>query len=123
MAKETTKTVSWKEVVDLVSSDSGIPKKQIEDTAQAIDKGIKSTLSSKQPKRDGDSIEIETPFTCFKSTRLAASVVVDQNGNKVNRPTCCAVNTAVPVSYIDAANLGLVDTDASGAATKASKSA
>ena len=40
MAK-TEKTVSWESLVDVISANSGMPKKQIDDTSKHIVKGIR----------------------------------------------------------------------------------
>lgn len=123
MAKENqTKVVEWKEVIELASTDSGIPKKQLEEDSVAIDKSIKSLLTSKQPKRDNESLEIKTPFTLYHSTRLPETVITDSAGHQVTRPSCCEVNLGIPRSYVDAANIGLVDKD-TAASGKAAKSA
>jgi hypothetical protein len=107
MAKQTTR--KWENVVDTTCEASGMPKKQVTDTAQAIFKAVQTELSTHQPKRDGDVLEVETPFGKVVSERVPEQVIVDASGNKFTRPPCCAVNMAIPTEYITAANLGLVD--------------
>jgi len=107
MAKTTTR--SWANTVDTICEGSGMPKQQVKDTGDAIFKGIQTELSTHQPKRDGDILEVETPFGKITSERLPEQVITDASGNKFTRPSCCAVNMGIPVGYIEAANLGLVD--------------
>lgn len=109
MAKGTTKTVEWNEVIDVAAEASGAPKKQLAEDAEIISKAIKTVLTNKQPKRDGDELMVETPFALYKSTRIGETVVKDAQGNSVTRPACCAVNVGIEHTYIDAANIGLVD--------------
>ena len=109
MAKATEKEIEWKEVVETAADLSGAPKKQIEADAEAIDKSIRQILTEKQPKRDGDTLTVYTPFGAYCSSRLPETVVTDANGNRTTRPSCCAVNVGIPRDYIDAANCGLVD--------------
>lgn len=113
MAKNNSKEIEWKEVIETAADISGAPKKQIETDAEAIDKAIRKTLTEKQPKRDGDELKIFTPFGVYCSTRIPEAVVVDNNGNRMTRPSVCAVNIGIPRDYIDVANIGLVDKDAS----------
>jgi len=109
MGKDVTKSVEWKEVVETASSESGAPKKQIEETCEAVHKAIQTCLTKHQPKRDGDSVEIMTPFAVVKSTRIPEQIVTDASGNQVKRPSCCGVNYGVSRDYVTAANIGLVD--------------
>lgn len=107
MAKELTR--KWEDVVGTCADESGMPKKQITDTAEAINKSIQTELSEHQPKRDGDTLAIATPFGKFISERLPEQVITDASGNKFKRPSCCVVNVGIPNAYITAANVGLVD--------------
>ena len=107
MAKTTTRT--WANVVDTVCDASGMPKQQVKDTADAIFKGVQTELSTHQPKRDGDILEVETPFHKVTSERVPEQVITDASGQKFTRPSCCVVNLGIPTEYISAANLGFVD--------------
>lgn len=110
MAKEQqVKTVEFEEVVATASDLSGAPKKQIEESCNAVQQAISALLTKHQPKRDGDSVEVITPFCPIISTRLPEQIVTDASGNKVKRPACCAVNTGVRREFIKAANIDLVD--------------
>ena len=100
MAK-TEKTVSWESVVDVISADSGMPKKQIV-------KGIEKVLEDKQPKKDGDVLHVETPFDLYTATRVPEQVIKDPSGASYTRPPAIAVNTSVPKNFVTAANMGLV---------------
>lgn len=106
-AKVTTR--KWEDVVGTIVDDSGMPKKQVVDTAEAIHKGIAKELSSHQPKRDGDKLEVKTLDAKYVIERLPETVITDANGNKFTRPSCCAVNCAISADFISAANIGLVD--------------
>ena len=126
MAKDQTKTVEFKEVIEEASSASGAPKKQLEESAAAIHNAIQTCLTKHQPKRDGDSVEVMTPFCVVKSTRLPEQIVTDASGNQVKRPACCAVNYGVRREYVLAANVGLVDSaslEDTGSSGKKAKSA
>lgn len=107
MAK-TEKTVSWESVVDVISADSGMPKKQIDDTSKQIVKGIEKVLEDKQPKKDGDVLHVETPFDLYTATRVPEQVIKDPSGASYTRPPAIAVNTSVPKNFVTAANMGLV---------------
>jgi len=109
MAQNKTVTRRWEDVVNTTCEASGMPKKQVTETADAIHKAIQSELSSHQPKRDGDVLEVETLYGKYVSTRVSEQVITDAAGNKFTRPSCCAVNFSMPTDYISAANLGLVD--------------
>ena len=102
------KTVGWDAVVDVISGDSGMPKKQIDDTSRAIVKGIEKVLEEKQPKKDGDVLYVETPFDRYEATRCPEQVIKDPSGAQYTRPSCVSVNTSVPTNFVTAANLGLV---------------
>lgn len=107
MAKTTTR--SWENTVDTIVEGSGMPKKQVTETAEAISKGIQSELQTHQPKRDGDQLEVKTPFIKLIVERVPEQVIVDASGNKFTRPSCCAVTAGIPSEFITAANIGLVD--------------
>ena len=109
MAQTKTVTRSWEDVVNTTCEASGMPKKQVTETAEAVHKAIQSELSSHQPKRDGDVLQVETLYGKYVSTRVSEQVITDSAGNKFTRPSCCAVNFSMPTEYISAANLGLVD--------------
>lgn len=109
MAKEITKTVEWSEVIETGSANSGVPKKQLTEDAEILSKAIEQTLEKYQPKKDNDVLIVGTPFAVYTSTRLPETIVTDANGAKFTRPSCCAVNVCVRTSYINAANVGLVD--------------
>ena len=85
MAKTTTRT--WANVVDTVCDASGMPKQQVKDTADAIFKGVQTELSTHQPKRDGDILEVETPFHKVTSERVPEQVITDASGQKFTRPS------------------------------------
>lgn len=123
MAKDTTKCIEWAEVVDVASAESGFPKKELHDGAEALAKAVETVLEKYQPKKDGDSLEVTTPFCVVTSTRLPESIVTDANGAKFTRPSCCAVNTCVRTSFITAANIGLVDPEAVEKVSSGKKSA
>lgn len=111
MAKDTNKRFEWSELVDEVASQSGFSKKEVNDVTEAVAAAIETVLEKHQPKKDYDSLEIFTPLCSVISTRLPESIVTDANGNKYTRPTCCSVNTVTRTSFIDAANIGLVDSE------------
>lgn len=123
MAKESNVVVEWSSVLEKSAELSGVPKKQLEVDADAIANGIKLFLTDKQPKRDNDSLSIKTPFGVYESIRLPETVVTDVSGNRVTRPTCCTVNIGIETTYIDAANIGLVDKQVAEKPVKAAKSA
>ena len=109
MAKDSTKTIEWSEVVEMGSASSGVPKKQLAEDAEILSKAIEDTLEKYQPKKDNDALVVYSPFAVFTSTRLPETIVTDANGAKFTRPSCCAVNACLRISYINAANVGLVD--------------
>lgn len=112
MAKETKKIIQWSEIIEDASAESGVPKKQLAEGAEILSKQVEKKLSQYQPKKDGDSLEIWTEYGSIVSTRLPETIITDANGNKFTRPSCCAVNMGVRTSYINAANVGLVDEEA-----------
>ena len=123
MAKDTNKCIEWSEVVDVASAESGFPKKELHDGAEALAKAVETVLEKHQPKKDNDSIEIFTPFCSIISTRLPESIVTDVNGAKFTRPSCCSVNVTLRTSFITAANIGLVDVEAVEKVSSGRKSA
>lgn len=106
------KTLEWKDIVEFTASESGFPKKQIEETMNAVDTSLQKLLGQNQPKKVGDRVEFETPLGLYRTERLGATQVIDVNGQKQNRPECIAINFSVRNSYIDAANIGLIDESA-----------
>jgi hypothetical protein len=109
MAKETSKIVPWNKVIVKTEEISGIPRKQIDEVAAQIKIGIEATAQENQPKRDGDSITLETPFAAYMFTRQPASNVVAADGRTVLRPSCITGNAAMPCEFIRKANIGLID--------------
>lgn len=109
MAKETITKKEWKDVLEFASSESGIPKKQLDDDSEVIKRALDKMLEKYQPKKAGDSLEIKTPFLKLISTRVPETVYTDETGNKKIRPECCLVNGAIERNFITAANIGLVD--------------
>lgn len=107
--KDTTKVVQWNEVIEEASSISGHPKKQIEESADAIVKAVDSLLQSKQPVKRGLAVEVRTPFTNYTSTRYPEMIIDGENGQKYKRPEVCTVKCGVPKWAVIAANVGLVD--------------
>lgn len=123
MAANKVTTRKWEDVVGTVVDESGMPKKQVVDTAEAIHKGIMSELQNHQPKRDGDKLEVKTLDAKYVVERLAETVITDASGNKFTRPSCCAVNCAISADFINAANIGLVDDASLEKEGKAAKNA
>lgn len=122
MAKDT-KKYEWADVLELASTNSGIPKKQIEEDCNAVNTAIGQLLEEKQPKRDNESIEVDTPFAQYRSTRMPETIITNVAGDKVVRPPCCLVNVGIPTDYVTKANIGLVDKDTSVKPVDKSKSA
>lgn len=107
--KNSRKVCNWSEVVELTASESGLPKKQIEETAEAVNVAIQHAITNYQPKKAGDSSEIRTKYGAYISTRQPATVITDASGKKVPISECCVMNVCIPNSYINAANIGLID--------------
>lgn len=107
--KNSRKVCNWSEVVELAASESGLPKKQIEETAEVLNTSIQHSITNYQPKKAGDSSEVRTKFGAIISTRNPATVITDADGKKVPIEECCSVNIAIPNSYITAANIGLIE--------------
>jgi hypothetical protein len=108
MAKDN-KEIPWSKVVIETEEISGIPRKQIDEVSNQLVLGIESIIEKNQPKRDGDSITIDTPFTAYEFTRLAQTNAQDAGGRLVVRPACIGANTSIPRRFILKANIGLVD--------------
>jgi hypothetical protein len=123
MAKDTTKVVSWEKTVAKVEEISGIPRKQIDDTANQIVLGIEAIVRENQPKRDGDTVTLETPFGGYEFIRYPAQNVQTQSGQQVVRPTCIGGNSVMPRNFITQANVGLIDKATEEAESKKKKSA
>ena len=107
--KNTNKVVEWSEVVEKTAQESNLPKKQIEETSEALNVAIQHTITDYQPKKAGDSSEIRTKFGAIITTRNPATVITDAEGRKVPIEECCSVNIAIPNNYITAANIGLIE--------------
>jgi hypothetical protein len=103
------KTIPWEKIVVEVEEISGIPRKQIDDTADQIARGMESVIEKNQPKRDGEEVVLETPFGGYTLHRLPAQNVPTENGKQVVRPTCIGLNCIIPRNFITKANVGLVD--------------
>jgi hypothetical protein len=108
MAKDV-KEIPWNKVVAETEEISGIPRKQIDEVANQLVLGIESVIEKNQPKRDGDSVVIETPFVSYDFMRFPASNVQTQDGRTALRPSCIGGNTSIPRHFIEKANIGLVD--------------
>jgi hypothetical protein len=109
MQKDPMKEIPWSKVVSKTEEISGIPKKQIDEVTNQLVLGIESVIEENQPKRDGDSVTIDTPFTAYQFTRMPAQNVINSEGKMVLRPACVGGNTTIPRHFIDKANIGLVD--------------
>jgi hypothetical protein len=102
---------------------TGIPRKQIDDVSNQIVIGIESIVEKNQPKRDGDKVDILTPFGTYGLIRFGAQNQVSPEGIQVVRPTCIGMNVSLPRRFINAANIGLIDKATEEAETKKAKSA
>jgi hypothetical protein len=109
MSKETTKTVPWSKVVLKTEELSGIPRKQIDEVANQIAIGIGATAEENQPKRDGDSVNIESPFGTYEFTRYPAQNINVSDGRTMLRPACVGANVSIPRVFVNKANIGLID--------------
>jgi len=109
MAQNKVVTRTYEDVVSRTAEDAGMPKKQITETIEAFSKTIKSELADHQPKRDGDVLNVESPFVKYVATRVGEQVITDAEGKKFTRPPCIALNCALPTDYIHAANVGMFD--------------
>jgi hypothetical protein len=109
MAKETVKEVPWAKVVAKTEELSGIPKKQLDEVTTQLVLGIEELIKDNQPKRDGDTTVIDTPFGSYRFDRIAAHNVQDASGKTVVQPTSCAFDIGIPRNFINKANVGLID--------------
>lgn len=109
MAKDSIKTISWNDVLDHASSVSGVPKKQLSDDTEIIVSAVEDLVKTHQPKKAGDTTEIQTPYFKLAALREPETTITDINGTKMIRPECVAVNLSVRASFVTAANIGLVD--------------
>jgi hypothetical protein len=109
MSKEMNRVIPWPKVSTKIEELSGIPRKQIDEVANQIASGLEAIIIENQPKRDGDSISIETPFGAYDVKRFPASNIQTQEGKTVVRPACVGGSTSIPRNFILKANTGLVD--------------
>jgi hypothetical protein len=109
MTKDNTKEFPWSKTVAKIEEISGIPRKQIDEVANQIVLGIEAMVLENQPKRDGDTILIDTPFAAYQFIRYPAQNVQGPDGKQVVRPTCIGGNVTIPRNFILKANIGLID--------------
>jgi hypothetical protein len=100
MTKEQVKTLPWAKVAAEVEEIAGIPRKQVDDVATQIVKGIESLSEKNQPRRDDDVLTIETPFATYQYKRIPAANVPGPDGKNYERPSCICGNTTMPKSFI-----------------------
>jgi hypothetical protein len=121
MTKEQVKTIQWSKVAAEVEEIAGIPRKQVDDVATQIVKGIESLSEKNQPRRDGDILSIETPFVNYQFQRIPAAAVPGPDGKNYERPSCICGNTSILKNFIIKANIGLIDSAAAAAVAEASE--
>jgi hypothetical protein len=103
------KTIKWPEVVSRVSSEKGVPKKQIEETVGAVTEVLAKLISESKPQKIGTATMIQTPTGGIRITKIPSEVRTDvSTGKQVGRDESWAISIATPRDFIDAANVGVV---------------
>jgi hypothetical protein len=109
MGKDSIKEIPWAKVVAKTEEISGIPRKQLDEVSNQLAVGIDAVIEEHQPKRDGDRVDIMTPFATYGMIRNGAQNQMSPDGVLSVRPACVGMNIAIPRRFINAANIGLID--------------
>lgn len=107
--KQSNVVVEYDEILGKASEASGIPKKQLKVDSDAITEAVLSTMSERQPKRDGDTAQIYTPLIGYSMAVEPATVIKDRDGRDIEVPRHISIRTSVPNNIISAANAGYID--------------
>jgi hypothetical protein len=123
MSKDSIKEIPWAKVVAKTEEISGIPRKQLDEVSNQLVIGIDTVLEENQPKRDGDKVDIMTPFATYEMIRYGAENKMSSDGVQTVRPTCVGMNISIPRRFVNAANIGLIDKATEEAEKKKTKTA
>jgi hypothetical protein len=123
MSKDSIKEIPWSKVVAKTEEISGIPRKQLDEVSNQLVIGIDAVLEENQPKRDGDKVDIMTPFATYEMVRYGAENRTSADGIQSVRPTCVGMNVSIPRRFVNAANIGLIDKATEEAEKKKAKTA
>jgi len=103
-----TKRISWKDVLKVASSDSGIPQKTLDESSNAIVGAIDKTILDSRPDKVGEASLIKTPFGGYKVVYNPERVFQNpKTGEKVVRPPMYGISIGVPEKFVDTANTGI----------------
>lgn len=123
-AIKVTKRISWKDVLKVASTDSGIPQKTLDESSNAIVGAIDKTILDSRPDKVGEASLIKTPFGGYKVVYNPERVFQNpKTGEKVVRPPMYGISIGVPEKFVDTANTGIelsstVEKDKSSASTE-----
>ncbi len=103
--------VPWKDVVSRVSADSGIPKKNIDEVSDALQKGVSTIIKETRPTEIGATTKIKTPLGVFTTTLKPEKITQNpKTGEQFIRSSSYSVGWGVPKDFVDAANSGITIT-------------
>lgn len=108
MAGKTSTTIPWKDLLKQAATDSGIPQKTLEESANATAATLEKMIRDTRPGKIGETTVIKTPYGAFKTTYNPERTFQNpKTGEKAVRPACYGINIGVPKQMLSTANTGI----------------
>lgn len=100
--------IAWKDTLTRISTDSGFPKKGIEEHLTATANTLETLIKETRPKNVGEETVLKTPLGAIRVKYAEERVVSNpKTGEQFMRPACMGINIAPPEGWMTSANTGI----------------
>jgi hypothetical protein len=106
--KKQVELVRWDKIADEVSIEYNISRELLDKVSEAIMNVVNKVIAEKQPKCVGDTLNIETPFVLYGSTKVHETKMTDLQGKEFLIPASCDIRPSIPKELFISANTNLI---------------